>query len=119
MVSEYRDKWIEATDAEIRIRGYYIPWGTKHIPYGRLRSIRRVPMGLVSGRGRIWGTADVRYWASLDPRRPSKRTGLILDLGASVRPFITPDDPDAFEAAVRRHVPDLPASTQASRLRVI
>jgi hypothetical protein len=29
--------------------------------------------------------------------------GLILDLGRSVQPFITPDDPDALEAAIREH----------------
>ncbi|MGO8873757.1 MAG: hypothetical protein ACLQPH_20625 [Acidimicrobiales bacterium] len=27
----------------------------------------------------------------------------MLDLGRFVRPFVTPDDPDAFEAAVRGH----------------
>ena len=29
----YRDRWIECTPDEIRIRGYYFPWGTKRIPY--------------------------------------------------------------------------------------
>ena len=27
----------------------------------------------------------------------------MLDLGRSVRPFVTPDDPAAFEAALRAH----------------
>jgi hypothetical protein len=32
-----------------------------------------------------------------------KRTALILDLGRSVRPFITPGDPDAVELAISEH----------------
>jgi len=99
----YRDRWIECTAEGIRIRGYYFPWGTKHIPYQAIRSVRRVTMSGLTGRGRIWGTANPRYWASLDPGRLRKSTGLILELGRRVRPFITPDDPDAVEAAIREH----------------
>jgi hypothetical protein len=96
-----RDRWIECTPDEIRIRGYYFPWGTKRIPYGSIRGYRRVDLSAVRGRPRIWGTANPRYWASLDPGRPGKRQALILDLGRLVRPFITPDDPDAVERAIR------------------
>jgi hypothetical protein len=102
-VSDYRDPWIECGPEAIRIRGYYFPWGTKRIPYQSLRAVRRVDVGALTGKGRIWGTANPRYWASLDPRRPRKKVALILDLGRRVRPFVTPDDPDAFEAAIREH----------------
>ncbi len=34
MDNSYRDRWIECTPEDIRIRGYYFPWGTKRIPYG-------------------------------------------------------------------------------------
>jgi hypothetical protein len=30
--SRYRDRWIECLADRIQIRGYYFPWGTKHIP---------------------------------------------------------------------------------------
>lgn len=99
----YRDRWIECAPDEIRIRGYYFPWGTKRIPYRSIRSFRRVDLSAARGRGRIWGTANPRYWASLDPGRPGKSQALILDLGRFVRPFITPDDPDAVESAIREH----------------
>jgi hypothetical protein len=102
-MASYRDRWIECTPDAIRIRGYYFPWGTKQIGYDSIRSVRRVALGALTGRGRIWGTANPRYWASLDPRRPVKRVGLILDTGRSVHPFITPDDPDAVEAIIREH----------------
>ncbi len=105
MSTIYKDRWISCTSDAVTIRGYYFPWGTKHIAYASIRSVRRVATGALTGRGRIWGTANPRYWASLDPRRPTKQVALILDLGRRVRPFITPDDPDAVEAAIRDKAP--------------
>jgi len=103
MSTAYHDRWIDCTDDAVLIRGYYFPWGTKRIPYGAIRQVRRVPIGVFTGKGRIWGSTTLRYWASLDPGRPSKTEALILDTGASVLPFITPDDPDAVAAAIREH----------------
>jgi hypothetical protein len=103
MASEYRDRWIECTPDTLRVRGYYFPWGTKRIRYSSIKSVRRVSMGAASGRGRIWGTANPRYWASLDPQRPGKTSALILDLGHFVHPFLTPDDPEKVEALIREH----------------
>ena len=99
----YRDSLVECADDEIRIHGYYFPWGTKRIAYSDVRVVRRVALSALRGRGRIWGTANPNYWANLDPHRPRKRTGLILDLGRHVKPFITPDDPDAAAAAILAH----------------
>jgi hypothetical protein len=103
MSASYQDQWIDCTPDAIRIRGYYFPWGTKRIPYSTIRSLRRVEIATFRGQGRIWGTANPRYWANLDPQRPGKTDALILDLGRPVQPFITPDDPDALEAAIREH----------------
>lgn len=111
MSTIYEDRWITCTRVAIRIRAYYFPWGAKRIPYDTIRSVQRVSIGALTGRGRIWGTANPRYWANLDPRRPKKETALILDLGRRVRPFLTPDDPDAFEAALREHT-SLPLTIQ-------
>lgn len=36
------DRWIDCTDRELRIRGYYFPWGSKRIPYGKIGAVRRV-----------------------------------------------------------------------------
>ena len=58
MNGTYRDRWIECTPEGIQIRAYYFPWGTKHIPYGSIRSMRRVELGALRGRGRFWGTAN-------------------------------------------------------------
>jgi hypothetical protein len=102
-VETYRDRWIECTPDEVRIRFYYFPFGTKRIPYGSIRSIDRVGLSAARGQWRIWGTANPRYWASLDPKRPHKEVGFVLDLGRAVRPFVTPDDPETFETVVRQH----------------
>jgi hypothetical protein len=97
----YSDRWIECTADSMSIRGYYFPWGTKHIRYSSILSVRRVELSTFRGQARIWGTANPHYWASLDPKRPKKSVALILELGRYVRPFITPDDPDAVEAIIR------------------
>jgi hypothetical protein len=99
----YRDRWIECGTDEIRIRGYYFPWGTKRIRYADIRAVHRVPIGTLTGRYRVWGTSRPGYWASLDPARPSKTAALILDVGGRVKPFVTPDDPDAMGAAILAH----------------
>jgi hypothetical protein len=100
-MTDYNDGSIECDSTTIRIRGYYFPWGTKVIPYRAVKGVRRVELGTLRGKLRIWGTANMGYWANLDTKRPSKSIGLILDLGKAVKPFITPDDPDAVEALVR------------------
>lgn len=116
-MSEYRDRWISTTADGVRIRGYYFPWGSRHIAYADIRALRRVTMSSFRGRSRIWGSANPRYWAGLDPGRPSRTEALILDLGRWLSPFLTPDDPDGLEAAIRRHVA-LP-STRTGRAPVI
>jgi hypothetical protein len=100
----YQDGRIECTEAEIRVRGYYFPWGTKRIPYGSIRSLERFDMTALGGKGRIWGSGDFRHWANLDPQRPKKAVGFFVDLGRRTIPFLTPDDPDSFEAVVREHI---------------
>jgi hypothetical protein len=83
------------------IRWYYL-WGAKRIPYTAIRSVRRVDMKHLRGKGRIWGTANLGYWASLDPGRPGKDAALILDLGNAVSPYITPDNVQAVEDIIRQ-----------------
>ena len=100
-MSTYHDGRIECTDDEVRIRGYYFPWGTKRIPYTSVRSLERFAMTALRGKGRIWGSGDLKHWANLDPGRPRKSAGFFLDVGARVIPFVTPDDPDAFGAALK------------------
>jgi hypothetical protein len=97
----YHDPRIDCSESGITIRGYY-PFA-KHVAYSSLQGMRRVEIGAFTGKGRIWGTANPKYWANWDSHRPRKHTGFVLDVGRSVHPFITPDDPDAFEAAVRAH----------------
>jgi hypothetical protein len=107
MVAElYRDRWISYTDTCLVIRGYYFPFGKKkRISYDAIQSVTAVEMGLLTGKGRIWGTASPRYWAHLDPRRPWKRTALVLHLGRRVKPFITPDDPARVRVIIESHRP--------------
>ena len=104
MGEEYSDRWIVCSEGGISIRGYYFPWGAKHVPYGSIKGLERVQMGAFRGQARIWGTANPHYWASYDPKRPLKDVAFIFDLGKFVKPFVTPEDPDRFEAVVRGHM---------------
>ena len=101
MDDAYVDGSIECATAQLRIHGYYFPWGTKSIAYSSIRDVRRVTIGVLTGRGRIWGTSNPRYWANLDAQRPKKTMGLILDVGKFVKPFITPSHVDEVESALR------------------
>ncbi|MCW2759359.1 MAG: hypothetical protein JWO46_3105 [Nocardioidaceae bacterium] len=103
MTNEYTDTWIRCDENGVAIRGYYFPWGTKTIPYAGIRSARRIELDAFRGRLRIWGAGDPRYWFHLDPGRPSKDVGFVLDVGAVVSPVVTPDDPNDFGAVLRGH----------------
>jgi hypothetical protein len=100
MANAYHDRLIECSDAGVRVRGYYFPWGTKTIPYASIRGLDRFTMTGWRGKARIWGSGDLRHWANLDPHRPQKSVGFFVDIGRRVVPFLTPDDPDAFERVV-------------------
>jgi hypothetical protein len=98
---EYRDRRIECTPTEVRVRGYYFPWGTKRIPYTSIKALDRFALTALRGKGRIWGSGDFKHWANLDRHRPSKSVGFFVHLGGRVVPVLTPDHPDAFESVVR------------------
>lgn len=102
MTDTYSDGSIVCGPDRLEIHSYYFPAGTKSVPYSRIRGLRRFEVkGVRSGKWRIWGTGNPRYWANLDRRRPTKRVGFVIDLGGRISPIVTPDDPDAFESVLR------------------
>lgn len=109
-MSDYHDATVQCTDSAVELRGYYVPWGTKRVPYDSIRDVQRVETSALRGRARIWGTANPGLWANFDPSRPKKKIALILDLGRKVKPFITPDDPDVVESIIRERAHLGPAS---------
>lgn len=105
----YHDAALTIDGQTLTIRRYYFPWlGAKHVRLGSVRGVQRAPMSWFGGKGRVWGSITTKYWANLDARRPGKDVCFVFDLGRHVRPFVTPDDPDAFEAAVVAASPDTP-----------
>jgi hypothetical protein len=103
-MSTYADGQIECSESGIVLRWYY-PWGSKHIPYGSIRSFERFELTRLTGKLRIWGSGNFTVWANLDTNRPKKDVGFHLDLGRRVTALVTPDDPDTFESVVRSHLP--------------
>ena len=103
----YQDRTIGVSDDTLSIKGYYVPGVAKRVPLASIRSVRRTAMSGTRGRGRIWGTANPGYWANFDARRLRKSVAFLVDSGHAVKPFVTPDDPDAFEAALRERGVDV------------
>lgn len=95
----YDDGLIACDDQELIIRRYYLPWGAKRIPYSSIRGVRRLPLTGVNKirQYRLWGSGDFRHWWNLDFGRTRKSLALVLDVGGTIRPTITPDDPEAVE----------------------
>lgn len=102
----YEDKRITCDEDGITIRQYYFPFGDKRITYDTIVAFDQLRMGALTGRYRIWGATDPRYWFHLDAERPKKTKAVIIDKGDWVKAVITPDDPDAvlhiLEERVRR-----------------
>jgi hypothetical protein len=108
-----REDGIICGDDALVIRHYYL-WGPKKVPYRTIKGVQRVSLALLKGRARIWGTANLGYWANLDTKRPSKTEGLVLDLGKGVKPFITPNDVDGVETLIRERAGLGPAGPTVS-----
>jgi hypothetical protein len=99
----YEDRWIRCEQDRLVIRGYYFPLGNaKVIAYRDILSVTPLALTALTGSWRIWGSSSFRSWFHLDWQRPRKTTALILDLGKSVKPVITPDDPEQVAAIVER-----------------
>ena len=101
-MSGYRDPRVVLEGNELELKAYYFPWGTKRIRDADVVSVTRRELGLRTGRYRIWGTNDPRYWFPLDPGRTTKQTAFVIDVGTRVKPVVTPDDPVAFTSELKR-----------------
>lgn len=101
--ADYDDGGLVIDRDGLTIRRYYFPWaGPKRIKFSEIQGVETRAMGWLTGKGRGWGTAHLRYWLPLDPSRFRKGTLVVLDLGRRVMPAITPDDPDLAVELVRR-----------------
>src|ERR1700722_3421914 len=114
MAQDYDDGIIACGAEGIEIRHYYFPVGTKRVTYGQIEGLERLDMSPLKGKLRIWGTGNFKIWANLDTKRPRKEVAFIIDNGKSVKPFVTPDDPDAFEAVIRERAGLGPSTGESS-----
>jgi hypothetical protein len=113
----YRDRWIECTSKALVIYGYYFPFGNRRtIAYSAIRGVYEFELGLYTGRLRIWGSGDFKYYFSLDPGRSHKKRGLMVDVGGRVTPVITPDDTAQVKAIIEPRL-DQPSSGRPAPAR--
>jgi len=97
----YDDGRVACDDQEVVIRHYYL-FGAKRIGYQQIREAKVSSLGTM-GKWRIHGSGDLVHWFNFDPRRPRKDTAIVLYLGGSIRPVITPDDPERVAAELAAH----------------
>jgi hypothetical protein len=101
MTNIYDDGTVVCGPDRLEIDSYYFPTGTKRVSYAEIQGLQRYEItGVWTGKYRFWGTGNPRYWANLDTKRLHKKTGFVVDIGRKINPVVTPDDPDAFEAAI-------------------
>jgi hypothetical protein len=95
MAIRYQDKNIVLDDDGITIHWYYFPFGSKRLHWADIRKVSVEPMGVMTGKYRIWGTSLPQYWLHLDLARPAKDKAIVLETAGWVKPVITPDDVDS------------------------
>lgn len=93
----YDDGRVVLDQYGLLIRRYFFPVGDKRILWGEFKDV--VAHHNALGRWRIWGGGFGR-WYNLDPKRVLKKIAFMVDKGDSTRAVVTPDDPDAFRAAL-------------------
>ncbi|WP_278312590.1 hypothetical protein [Lolliginicoccus levis] len=101
----YDDGQVRLDDTGITIRRYYFPTGgDKHVPYASIIRFGTRKLDWSINRASVWGTFSTNTWMPLDIRRRNKRTAIILETGALIRPVITPDRPDEVLAILRDRI---------------
>jgi hypothetical protein len=116
VIDGYDDGRIVCGPDRLEIHDYYFPIGTKRVPYTQIKGLQRIELkGPLSGKWRIWGTGNPRYWANLDTKRPRKEVGFVVDVGRRVSPIVTPDNPEAFETVLRDRANLAPGNARQMR----
>ncbi len=101
----YDDGLVKLDLDGLTILHYYFPLArSKCIPYAQIKGVQERYMGALTGKGRLWGSGDLRHWFPLDLRRPQKAKALILEVGTWVRPVITPEDPERVLALLQEQM---------------
>ena len=101
----YDDGRVVLDGEGVTLRRYYFPLGSsKRIPYRRIHGVEVRPMGWLTGKGRVWGTASPRYWLPLDLTRPRRHALVVLDLGGFVKPAFSPEEPERVLGILRQRI---------------
>ncbi len=100
----YQDSTVSADETGITINRYGLT-GEKRISYDEISSATVFNIG-TTGRWRLIGAGPNRFrsWYNWDRSRRGKTKAIEIDTGGFFHPTVTPDDTDAFIAAISDHV---------------
>ena len=95
-MTRYDDPVITVDEEALTIKSYGRPGSARVIRLSEIRSVESIDLGFWTGRARLVGFGPVRplHFFHWDPKRGSKRVGLVLDLGRRIKTVITPEDPE-------------------------
>ena len=101
----YEDNTVLVDDTGITINRYAITGRKKRIRFDEIRSVTVYDMGVVE-RTRLIGAGlrRMRNWYNWDRSRRAKTKAAAINTGGLFHPTVTPDDADAFIAAISDHV---------------
>ena len=100
--TNYEDATLSVDDDSITIARYGMLGSTRTIPFGAISQVTSSAISTL-GKWRLAGAGPgggARNWYGWDSSRRFKDTAFSFDVNRFWRPTVTPDDPDAFRAAL-------------------
>lgn len=89
----YEDTQIIINDEGLEIKRYYFPVGmSKQIKFSEIESVNEIDLSFLKGKARLWGMDIAPYWYNWDNNRFWKKKGIVINLGKTINPAITPDN---------------------------
>jgi hypothetical protein len=89
----YEDTQIIISEDKLEIKRYYFPVGTsKTIKFSEIKNIEEIDLTLFNGKGRLWGMSLAQYWYNWDNNRFWRKKAIVIHLGKTINPAITPDN---------------------------
>ena len=101
----YEDSTVRADGTGITIARYGFFGTDKRVSYAAIKSVEVFEMGW-GGRWRLigLGLGGWSNWYNWDTKRRNKTTAIAIDTGGSLKPTVTPDDPDEFVTVISDYV---------------
>jgi hypothetical protein len=76
----YEDKLLEITEAGLRLKLYYFPWGSRTVRFSEIDHVVVHKTTVATGAWRLWGSGDLHSWFACDMGRPQRPMIFLIKL---------------------------------------